>query len=249
MKIDCEVIRDLLPLYADEACSETSRGIVEEHLQECDACREQLRMLKQTEIDDCLQNEKALVIRDGARRFKRQSAAVGSAVSGFFMIPILAYLVINIYSRSPLSVFFIVLASLLVAASLILVPLAVPENKAFWTFCSFCVSLVILLAVTCLYSHGTWFWIASSAAVFGLTVVFLPFLIRKKPLKELIGRSNPVLVVLAMDAVLFANMMNMIRRHGRVSRYSLLITVIVIIIIAMVIAELIRKRGNTEEME
>ena len=248
MKIDCEVIRDLLPLYADEACSETSRGIVEEHLQECDACREQLRMLKQTEIDDCLQNEKALVIRDGARRFKRQSAAVGSAVSGFFMIPILAYLVINIYSRSPLSVFFIVLASLLFLFRGEVTD-AVPENKAFWTFCSFCVSLVILLAVTCLYSHGTWFWIASSAAVFGLTVVFLPFLIRKKPLKELIGRSNPVLVVLAMDAVLFANMMNMIRRHGRVSRYSLLITVIVIIIIAMVIAELIRKRGNTEEME
>ena len=27
MKMECEVIRDLLPLYADEVCSEKSRGL------------------------------------------------------------------------------------------------------------------------------------------------------------------------------------------------------------------------------
>ena len=32
MKYDCEVIRDLLPLYADRACSEHSRTMVEAHL-------------------------------------------------------------------------------------------------------------------------------------------------------------------------------------------------------------------------
>ena len=42
MKIDCEVIRDILPLYADDACSEKSRQMVDEHLEECSACREQL---------------------------------------------------------------------------------------------------------------------------------------------------------------------------------------------------------------
>ena len=35
MKDQCDVIRDLLPLYADRACSEKSREIVVEHLQEC----------------------------------------------------------------------------------------------------------------------------------------------------------------------------------------------------------------------
>ena len=30
----CEVIRDLLPLYQDGACSEESRGLVEAHLKE-----------------------------------------------------------------------------------------------------------------------------------------------------------------------------------------------------------------------
>lgn len=35
----CEVIRDLMPLYLDECCSDKSRLLVEEHLAECSACR------------------------------------------------------------------------------------------------------------------------------------------------------------------------------------------------------------------
>lgn len=40
MKYPCEMIRDLLPLYIDGVCSETSREIVEEHLSGCQPCRE-----------------------------------------------------------------------------------------------------------------------------------------------------------------------------------------------------------------
>ena len=46
MKIDCDIIRDLLPLYADSACSGRSREMVEEHLAECPACGDLLRRLR-----------------------------------------------------------------------------------------------------------------------------------------------------------------------------------------------------------
>lgn len=39
MKIPCNVIRDLLPLYHDDVCSEESKDMVEEHLSECNDCR------------------------------------------------------------------------------------------------------------------------------------------------------------------------------------------------------------------
>lgn len=42
MKIACEIIRDLLPLFHDDVCSEASRILVEEHLSGCPACREKL---------------------------------------------------------------------------------------------------------------------------------------------------------------------------------------------------------------
>jgi hypothetical protein len=42
MKISCEIIRDLLPLYHDGVCSIESRALVEEHLTECESCSSEL---------------------------------------------------------------------------------------------------------------------------------------------------------------------------------------------------------------
>ena len=38
MKHNCEIIRDLLPLYCDGVCSEASKKAVEEHIEECGLC-------------------------------------------------------------------------------------------------------------------------------------------------------------------------------------------------------------------
>ena len=247
MKYDCEVIRDLLPLYADNVCSGKSRSMVEEHLQECSSCSDLLEKIRQTEIDDDLKSEKAAVIEYGAKRFKRRSAAVGSVISGLFMIPILICLVINITTGASLGSFFVVLASMLVAASLIVVPLMVPEDKAFWTFCAFTASLMALLGVVCVTTHGTWFPIAASAVLFGLAVVFLPFVIKARPVRKQIGSSNPLLIVLALDGALFINMISMIRSHGRFTIGSILFTLGVIAGIGLVASEIIRKRGNENE--
>ena len=37
--MDCNVIKDLLPLYVDECCSEESTRLVAEHLDACESCR------------------------------------------------------------------------------------------------------------------------------------------------------------------------------------------------------------------
>ena len=47
MKLDCEVIRDLLPLYAEHMASPASTALVEEHLQKCEACRAELEQMEQ----------------------------------------------------------------------------------------------------------------------------------------------------------------------------------------------------------
>ncbi|MBE6826877.1 MAG: zf-HC2 domain-containing protein [Ruminococcus sp.] len=45
MKHNCTVIKDLLPLYADEVCSEDSRKMVAEHLADCPECRKTLEKM------------------------------------------------------------------------------------------------------------------------------------------------------------------------------------------------------------
>ena len=46
MKTACPVIQDLLPLYAEDLTGEESRALVEEHLEECDACKQTLEDLR-----------------------------------------------------------------------------------------------------------------------------------------------------------------------------------------------------------
>ena len=45
-KITCNIIRDILPLYLDEVVSEDTREMVEEHLQTCEACRREAKLMK-----------------------------------------------------------------------------------------------------------------------------------------------------------------------------------------------------------
>lgn len=47
MKIPCEVIEDLLPLYQDGGVSETSKRLLEAHLKECRDCRRKLSLMKE----------------------------------------------------------------------------------------------------------------------------------------------------------------------------------------------------------
>ena len=45
--MNCEIVRDLLPLYHDEVVSEESRELVEEHLKTCAECRKMLEDIRE----------------------------------------------------------------------------------------------------------------------------------------------------------------------------------------------------------
>ncbi|WP_160685680.1 zf-HC2 domain-containing protein [Clostridium sp. C2-6-12] len=51
MKYDCEVIRDLLPIYKDGIANKKSNEVIEEHFKECKACEEYYNDLNKAEID------------------------------------------------------------------------------------------------------------------------------------------------------------------------------------------------------
>lgn len=46
MKTSCEIIKDILPLYCDEVCSEETRKLVEEHIGDCPSCAALLEKLR-----------------------------------------------------------------------------------------------------------------------------------------------------------------------------------------------------------
>ena len=206
MKYNCDLISDLLPLYKDEICSEASRKIVEEHLAECPDCQKILNSLNDITIDEKIVKEKEEVIGTQAKFFKRKSALAGSIIGLIFSIPILVCLIVNLATGAGLTWFFIVLAGILVAASLIVVPLMVPENKMFTTMAAFTGSVLLLLGIICIYSGGNWFFVSASATLFGLTMLFAPFIAYRRPVNAYVKNHKGLAIMCAYTAT-FALMM------------------------------------------
>ncbi len=206
MKYNCDLISDLLPLYKDDICSDESKRIVEEHLAECASCKKLFADMSDTTIDEKIVKEKEEVIYSQAKFFKRKSAFAGSIIGLIFSIPILVCLIVNLATGSGLTWFFIVLAAILVAASLIIVPLMVPENKMFTTMAAFTGSVLLLLGIIDIYTGGNWFLVAASSTLFGLTMLFAPFIVSRRPVNAYLKNSKG-LAIMCSYTVTFAFMM------------------------------------------
>lgn len=245
MKENCGIIRDLMPLYFDGIASDQSRKMVEEHLPECRECSEIFTRMKDDEAAHTVIAERSDIIAKQKKVFERKSAIIGCVLSGIFMIPILVCLIVNLAVGSGLTWFFIVLASLLVAASLTAVPMIAPSNKGLWTLGTFCATVILLFGVCCLYTGGRWFFTATASTVFGLAVVFLPLVVRSRPIAEFFGNKKG-LAVMTADTVLYALMMCAIGRFVNVPDYAVICAAIStpLLIFAWAIFAVIRYVGT-----
>lgn len=199
MKYSCDMIKDLLSLYCDNVCSEDSRAVVEEHLNECEPCRGELQKLRDNTYTDGLKDERSSIIAAYKRETRKKALYVLLII---FAIPIMVCFTVNIAVGHTLDWFFIVLTSLTVLGSFVLVPLIAEKRKFLWIVTSFTASLLLLLFTCNVYSGGGgWFIIAAIAVLFGLSVVFLPFAVRQIQLNGFWGRHKGLLVMLT-DTVL-----------------------------------------------
>ena len=191
------MIADLLPLYKDGVCSQASIRAVEDHLDECPKCRALLERMNEISIDHEIARERDEVIESQSKFFRRKSAVVGSVIAAVFALPVLICLIANLATGNGLGWFFIVLTAMLIPASLIVVPLMVPENRLLLTIGSFTLSLILLLAASCIYHGGNWFFTAASSVLFGLTVCFAPLVVSRKPVSDYLGDRKGLAVMTA----------------------------------------------------
>lgn len=200
----CDMIRDLLPLYQDNVCSEGSRVFVEDHLKSCPDCRSELARLKNTCFEDRLTDETKEVLGNHAKMEKRRTATVGMITAGVLMIPLIICLICNLVSGDGLDWFYIVLTSLMVFASITVLPMLVPRKKMLWTLCGFTASLLLLLFTINVYTHGTWFYLTAVSVILGLSVAGLPFAARQIPLPAGLRNQKSLLVMIWDTLWLFA---------------------------------------------
>jgi len=81
MKIPCDVIKDLLPLYYDGVCAENSKKIVEEHIAECDSCRIVLEKIRDNTLDNRIKTERENVVGHHKKAVKRKAVFWGISIA------------------------------------------------------------------------------------------------------------------------------------------------------------------------
>lgn len=206
MNKQCEIIRDIMPLYVDDACSSSSAEMIKEHLSECDECTRIYQAIKSDKYEMALRLEKEEVIAHHAKTEKRKTMIVGASIAGILCIPIIVCLIVNLAVGHGLDWFFIVFTSLMVFASLVVVPLVVEKKKLLCTIFSFTISLMLLLFTCAIFTQGNWFLVTGTSVLFGLSVIFTPYIAYTLPLPKFL-KNNKGFFSLSIDTILFAVMM------------------------------------------
>ncbi len=112
-----------------------------------------------------------------ANKYIRMVNTYKNTLIFLYGISLVTCFICNLAVQHKLSWFFIVMASELTAISLTLVPVLVPTKKALLTLGSFTLSLSLLLLICNIYTGGDWFIISFVSVIFGLSLVFLPFIL------------------------------------------------------------------------
>lgn len=99
MNITCNIIKDLLPLYAEDLVSQDSKALVDGHLCGCDSCRKELEALKEApKVPVEVETTSLKRVEDTIRKRKMLTAAtamltlVAVLVTGFIFLLTPVYL-------------------------------------------------------------------------------------------------------------------------------------------------------------
>lgn len=195
LKYNCELIQDLLPLYQDGACSNSSRDAVEEHLKDCGSCRDIAQRLTDFKVDELLTREKERILTAHEKKERKKTLTAGIVTAGILMIPVIICLICNIVVGHGLDWFFIVFAALLLTASLTVLPLLVQNRRWVWTIGGSTCCLLFLLLVCCIYSRGSWFWVAAVSCILGISVLLAPYVICNIPFPKTLSDKKGLLVM------------------------------------------------------
>lgn len=93
MKISCNVIKDILPLYVEDLASNETKNMVDEHISDCDSCKKELEDMQSSAIPPMDTDVKPFKkVRDTMRRKKYQTIIFTTIITLVIAMGIIAFL-------------------------------------------------------------------------------------------------------------------------------------------------------------
>ncbi len=71
MNDKCEIVRDLMPLYVDGVCSNTSKELVENHIEECAECEAEYKKLVDQSVNISVSDDDTQAIKKAGKKLKK----------------------------------------------------------------------------------------------------------------------------------------------------------------------------------
>jgi len=213
MKISCDIISDLLPLYYDDVCSLQSRELVKEHLKECRECAQMLSQFGRSAIEDNLIQERDNIVERHAQNIKRQFMLTGVLTASVVMIPVLVQLIVHLVTGYTFDWLFIALATLITLISMKIVPFVFEKGNEPLKLRRFSVSFVLLLLTLAASLRGEVLFFAVVPLLFGLVIILLLYLVKRKELSRF-ERRRSWMITFVMDGILVYVIVVSIRFYG-----------------------------------
>lgn len=199
-KNTCEIVQDLLPLYVDGICSEASKELVKRHLAECSRCKDEVKRLKDMEIEVVIDNERNKVLQHHAK--KEQSAAwrAGAIIAVILFIPVMIATIFAAAGDTDIGTVLVLTASMILAAALIVIPLMTKKNRFAKVILASTGAIILIELFMSRFFEGGSFLQLVIPTIFGISVVFFPFLVRGTELPEIIANKK-LLIVMCWDTL------------------------------------------------
>ena len=140
-----------------------------------------------------------------AARYRRMARSYKLAQYIIYGGAALVCLICDLADGGGVSWSLVVIASLLTAASLTLLPALAPERMGgAWALGGFTAALLVLYGVICLVYGGAWFAPAALGTLLGCGIVFLPYMLRRVPMPECLSTRKGIVYIGANTLLLFA---------------------------------------------
>ena len=96
--MNCNIVKDLIPLYIDGCCSEESRKIVEEHIKDCDECKKL--------FEDMKSSSEVITVSQSPKTFSKLNDWKASVLQSVLLFVSFSLITIGVAleSRTPLGI-------------------------------------------------------------------------------------------------------------------------------------------------
>lgn len=159
-RLECDTVRDLLPVYIDKMTSEATNRAIEEHLEGCRECCAVLEQMQRP-----IPVETAPEVRDFKKFLRKSKMSIFYWIMGISAVAaVITCFIVNLAVDKELSWFYIVVAGIVTAYLPAYVWIISPKNKfvralAVVNVCTFGLLAVVQYVLYYLMHSGDlWFW-------------------------------------------------------------------------------------------